>query len=230
MAPENTMESFVEAKNLGADGIELDVHLTTDGTPVVLHDFDLSRTTNGSGVIFETPFSVVDTLDAGSWFGPAFAGEGVPRLAEVLDLGGLDFEIEIKGFGAGVVDVVLAAVADAGVLERVKFTGWNVSLLAALKQREPNARIGQFSQQLQPWMTASMFEHVVVGMAEYSVADVVHVHAGSITEAIVERLHNLGRMVQANDAASPAEVVHAQSIGADFVSADDVEAAVAAWS
>ena len=222
------MAAFLAAKELGATAIEFDVHLSADGVPVVVHDFDLARTTDGEGVVFETSWADLDRLDAGLWFGDDFAGEGIPRLAEVLVLDGLDFELEIKGYSAGVVDAVLAAVDAAAVFGRVKFTGWNVTLLAEIKRRRPEAHIGHFSKQPEPWMTPAMYEHVVVGMAEFSVADIVHVHAEAVTESIIERLHELRKLVQANDAPSPQSAVRALELGADFVSANDVGGVVAA--
>jgi glycerophosphoryl diester phosphodiesterase len=83
-APENTCASFRLAWELGADMVELDVRLTADGHPVVLHDATLDRTTRGTGRVAERTLAEIRALDAGSHFGPAFAGERVPGLAEVL--------------------------------------------------------------------------------------------------------------------------------------------------
>jgi glycerophosphoryl diester phosphodiesterase len=83
-APENTCASFRLAWELGADMVELDVRLTADGHPVVLHDPTLDRTTSGTGRVAERTLAEIRSLDAGSHFGPAFAGERVPALAEVL--------------------------------------------------------------------------------------------------------------------------------------------------
>jgi glycerophosphoryl diester phosphodiesterase len=83
-APENTCASFRLAWELGADMVELDVRLTADGHPVVLHDPTLDRTTSGTGRVAERTLAEIRALDAGSHFGPAFAGERVPALAEAL--------------------------------------------------------------------------------------------------------------------------------------------------
>lgn len=84
LAPENTLAAFALAFELGADGIELDVTLTKDGVPVVIHDDTVDRTTNGKGAIKEMTFDQVRALDAGATFGK-FRGERVPELARVLD-------------------------------------------------------------------------------------------------------------------------------------------------
>lgn len=98
-APENTLASFRQAARDGAAWVEFDVALTADGRAVVFHDDDLERTSDGAGPLAATPFEALRSLDAGSWFGPAFAGEPVPTLEEALDLFldlGLAFNMEIK--------------------------------------------------------------------------------------------------------------------------------------
>jgi glycerophosphoryl diester phosphodiesterase len=84
LAPENTYAAARKAIESGASYIEVDVRRSKDGVYYVLHDKTLDRTTNGTGLIAETESDVVDTLDAGSWFGLAYAGERVPRLREYL--------------------------------------------------------------------------------------------------------------------------------------------------
>lgn len=98
-APENTLASFRQAARDGATWVEFDVSLTLDGRAVIFHDDDLDRTSDGTGPLAGAEFDAVRSLDAGSWFAPAFAGEPVPTLEEALDLFadlGLAFNMEIK--------------------------------------------------------------------------------------------------------------------------------------
>ena len=98
-APENTLASFRRAARDGATWVEFDVSLTSDGRAVIFHDDDLDRTSNGTGPLAVMPFDAIANLDAGSWFGPEFAGEPVPTLEEALELFaelGLGFNMEIK--------------------------------------------------------------------------------------------------------------------------------------
>jgi len=98
-APENTLVSMRRAAELGAPWVEFDVKLTADGRAILMHDDTLERTTNGRGPVAATSWEQVRTLDAGAWFGPAFAGERVPDLAEtvtLLDELGLGANVEIK--------------------------------------------------------------------------------------------------------------------------------------
>jgi glycerophosphoryl diester phosphodiesterase len=98
-APENTLASLQKAAELGADWIEFDVMLTEDGEAIVFHDETLDRTTNGSGLVAETTYPQISTLDAGSWFSPAFAEEKVPTFIAYLYYAaklGLGINVEIK--------------------------------------------------------------------------------------------------------------------------------------
>ena len=86
VAPENTAQAFEAAIALGADYIEVDMRLTSDGVPVVLHDVSVNRTTDGKGKVNDLTFAEVQQLDAGSWFSPEFAGARIPTVQEILEL------------------------------------------------------------------------------------------------------------------------------------------------
>jgi glycerophosphoryl diester phosphodiesterase len=85
-APENTLAAFALALEAGADMVEFDVHVTSDGEIVVIHDEKLDRTTDGTGEVYRTPLAALRELDAGSWFSAAYKGERVPTLDETLAL------------------------------------------------------------------------------------------------------------------------------------------------
>ncbi len=97
-APENTLSAFKLAWEEGADGIEGDFHLSSDGEVVCIHDFDTQRTAGRKLVISETPWSELSTLDVGSWKDPRYAGERVLLLGDVLGAlpPGKKFFVEIK--------------------------------------------------------------------------------------------------------------------------------------
>lgn len=84
IAPENTLASADSCIKYGVDWMECDVCISKDSVFYILHDWTLDRTTNGSGDISEWMSCDIDTLDAGSWFGPEWAGERVPRFEEIL--------------------------------------------------------------------------------------------------------------------------------------------------
>lgn len=83
-APENTFASSQLCIDWGMDYVEIDVNTSQDGVLYLLHGPDVERTTNGKGLISELSSADIDSLDAGSWFSPKFAGEPVPRLESFL--------------------------------------------------------------------------------------------------------------------------------------------------
>ena len=85
LAPENTVASAYAALEYGATWVEVDVRPSKDGVLFNLHDETLDRTTNGTGRLADILAHDVSRLDAGSWFGPQFAGLHVPTIAEMLD-------------------------------------------------------------------------------------------------------------------------------------------------
>lgn len=99
LAPENTLAGLRLASRLGYRGAEFDAKLTADGVPVLMHDDSLERTTSGRGPMTAADALAVGGLDAGTWFGQAFAGERVPTLeatAAVCRTLGLWANVEIK--------------------------------------------------------------------------------------------------------------------------------------
>ena len=155
-APENTFAAFELATRQGADGIELDVHLSADGVPVVIHDPRLRRTTSGSGWVRNHRAAQLKHLDAGSWFNrrypsrarARYSGLRIPLLSEVLAWGRdrkcLLF-IEIKEGGKiypGIEARVLGEVHRAGVAERVSIISFDRPTLRRVRQIDSRIRLG----------------------------------------------------------------------------------------
>ena len=84
--PENTMEAFRAAVDLGVDQIETDVRVTKDGKLVLMHDPTLDRTTDHTGFVIEYALEELKKVDAGVKRGPEFAGCRIPELSELLEL------------------------------------------------------------------------------------------------------------------------------------------------
>ena len=95
-SPENTLSAFKLAVEQQADAIELDAKLCSTGEVVVIHDATLERTTNGTGTVGDTTFSLLRQLDAGSWYGENYIGEGIPTLEEVFEVIGDQVPINIE--------------------------------------------------------------------------------------------------------------------------------------
>ena len=99
LAPENTLAGLAAAAALGCTGVEFDVMLSGSGSPVLMHDETLERTTDGRGRVADTPDEQLRWLDAGRWFDERFAGERVPMLKDVAERCialGLSANLEIK--------------------------------------------------------------------------------------------------------------------------------------
>lgn len=84
-APENTLAAIRLAREQGANWIELDVKITYDGVPVLMHDETLDRTTNGTGFVAEAAWSDLSKLDAGSAFDSTYRGETIPHLSDAVN-------------------------------------------------------------------------------------------------------------------------------------------------
>jgi glycerophosphoryl diester phosphodiesterase len=101
--PENTLEAYRKAIELGVEMIECDVNITRDGKLVMIHDSTLDRTTNGTGRVSESTWEEIQMLDAGGKFKPEFAGVRIPSTEETLLLykeAGIFSCIEVKGANA----------------------------------------------------------------------------------------------------------------------------------
>lgn len=144
--PENTLAAYAAAMKAGADYVEIDVHTTADDVPVVIHDQTVDRTTDGTGDVEFLRSPYIGSLDAGSWFSPAFAGERVPTFAQVLDLmdtGSSDLLLEIKGPETReevnrTVDMIL----EAGLEDRVVLQSFDEEALEYAYDRAPQIPLG----------------------------------------------------------------------------------------
>jgi glycerophosphoryl diester phosphodiesterase len=146
VAPENTLAAFDAALRAGARAVEFDLQETVEGFPVVLHDYQLERTTDGSGRANTTPLAVLRTLDAGGWFGPAFAGERVPTLEEALShlSGRVDqLYIELKaGLSTKALRTTNRLLRDARLATRTTVISFDWWALRSMRDENPAQRLG----------------------------------------------------------------------------------------
>jgi glycerophosphoryl diester phosphodiesterase len=113
--PENTLAAYHWAWREGVDACELDVHLTSDGKLIVIHDDTTNRTTNANWVVAEHTQDELRSLDAGRWKGPQWAGIQLPLLEEMIDTipDGKRLYIELK-LGPPVVPELKRIVSESG--------------------------------------------------------------------------------------------------------------------
>ena len=145
-APENTLAAFSSALDVGADGIECDIHLTADGRFVVCHDETIDRTSTGTGEIAKMTFDQLRQYDFGSWFGTEakFKGERIPALEEMLEIVKpmQVINIEIKQFVVG--DSTLAnpykalceMLREFGIFDKVIISSFSIDALREMYEAD----------------------------------------------------------------------------------------------
>jgi len=150
LAPENTLAAIRTGAQRGFAGVEFDVMLSADAVPLLIHDETLERTTNGRGAVSSMTWADLAVLDAGSWFGIAFAGEPLTRYVDAarlcVDLG-LWANVEIKpapGFERETGRIVAAA---SSALWRNAplaplLSSFSVAALEAAREAAPSAALG----------------------------------------------------------------------------------------
>lgn len=147
LAPENTMVSFQKGLECGADILELDIHRSSDGEFVVIHDSEADRTTNGTGPVETMTLAEIKKLDAGGKFHPRFSGERIPTLREVLDWarGKAPLAVEIKGDpfpSPGVEAQLVGLLKEFGALEDTMVISFHHHAIFRIKELAPSVATG----------------------------------------------------------------------------------------
>lgn len=126
--PENTLRSFVRAEAEGVDVVELDLHLSSDGALVVMHDAEVDRTTDGTGPIGAHTLKQLRALDAGQ-------GERVPVFEEVVDAVGAPIQAEIKDRAAA--RVLCRVIEERRLHDRVRVISFHDDALRETREQLP---------------------------------------------------------------------------------------------
>ncbi|WP_209304163.1 glycerophosphodiester phosphodiesterase family protein [Rothia nasimurium] len=220
--PENTLAAFTAAADSGATWVETDVDIAACGTPVLLHDTDLDRTTNLTGPLYSYTAEQLSGADAGAWFSPDTAGEPVPTLAQLIDLAnerGLNLNIELKSNKQGaersrlLIDRVIEELAHLQPGREVIVSSFNHLLLAEFKRRAPQYAVGALfvTEMLQPdWRS-------VLELIDTSAA---HLEDRALTRATVRALREAGYEVNVWTVNSPAHANELKNWGATGVFTD----------
>ncbi len=220
-APENTLAAIERAAMLGARAIELDVMLSADGYPVIIHDRGLARTTNAMGQVARRSLAEIRSLDAGSWFAPEFAGERVPRLEEALGLIaelGMALNLEIKPSRG-------KARETAHIAARVTGQNWPQGLpllvsssseagLRAFGEAQPGVPLGLISGAVpRDWRRR------LAGLGCIS----LHAARDKISAAAARRIRDAGFGLLAHTVNQPAEAERLFEMGIDAIFTDHPE-------
>jgi glycerophosphoryl diester phosphodiesterase len=217
-APENTLAAVDRAVQQGADYVEIDVQETADDEIAVLHDSDLMKVAGVDLKIWDATRERLAGIDIGSWFGPAFASERVPRLRDVLERtrGKARVVIELKYYGhtEDLERRVVQIVEDLGLTAEVVVM--SLEYPAVRKMRE-----------LRPGWTLGLLTAKAVGDLTTLDADFLAVNSGIASRAFVRRAHSKGKKVYVWTVNDPVQMFRMLNLGVDGLITD--KPAVARW-
>ena len=211
-APENTFAAFDKALDMGINHVELDVHFSSDGHIVVIHDDLLDRTTDGSGPVADLTLSELRELDAGSWFGAEYTGEKIRSLAELFERykGRLHFHIEIKARAEGLASRVADLIRAYELTEEVTITSFWRPWLDEVREYAPELPTG--------WLVPlgpTEWDDSIIEQAAALGFNQVCPRANITTPELVRTLHERGFTVRCHGVYSEDLMRHAVDCGAD---------------
>jgi len=183
--PENTLASFRSAIELGVDIIECDVHMSSDGELVVIHDHTLERTTDGHGLVRDHTAAELRALDAGG-------GQRLPLLRELCALASernVGLAIELKQIPIpypGIEEKVLDLLRETNTLELAAVISFQHLSIQRLKRLEPRVQAGllEGARPIDP-----------LRMMREADADLYAPHYGAMDPDLVEEMHAAGKAV-----------------------------------
>jgi len=216
--PENTMIAYKQALKDGADAIELDIHLSRDKIPVVIHDETVDRTTDGYGFVKDYSVSELKKLSAGHWKGWKFRKAEIPTLEEVLawiQSTPLDLVIELKNNlfpYKGMEEIMLDLIDKYRMMERTIFSSFNHDSLLKIKRLNHNAE------------TAPLYSKPIPDPVRYAKsigASGLHPYYRITTEQLVRTLHKNGLKIRPYTVNSPHFMAILFRWGVDAVITDE---------
>ena len=223
-APENTLAAFKMALDMGADGIELDAKLTTDGRVVVIHDQTVDRTTGAHGVVRQMSLAQLKALDAGSGFDLSYAHEPIPTLDEVFAAVGSRtlINVEITNY-TSVLDALPDRICDLVIQydlqEHIIFSSFHPLNLIRAKRRLPQVPVAILTQ---PGPAGRMLRGA---LGRLVAPRFIHPHYSDVTEAALAQEHQHGRRVNAWTVDRPEDIRRLVSMGIDGIITDDTRLA-----
>lgn len=215
--PENTLISFEKAIDIGADSIEYDLHLTRDGNLVVTHDDEVSRCSNGHGVVEEMTFAELRELDFGAWKSPEFAGEKIPLFTEVLDLverkkPGFFQLVEVKRPDVVCAKMAMDELDRRGLMGKFCLVSFHWDVLTEMKRQFPDSLChGNPNAQM-------------IGRPEYFQGITrVGIHYSELTPKMAEWFHSLKVWVDAWTVDTEEQLEIAIAANADSITSNNAE-------
>lgn len=205
-APENTHAAFARAISMGADAIETDIRMSHDGELVLIHDATVTRTTDGNGPVADHSLDELRALDAGGWFAPAFAGEHVPTLDELIESFGprVPLVLEIKEPEATAPTV--SAIRKAGVGSSAQVTSFLWPVLLEAGRLAPELTLGFLSPEFD--------DDIIQRCVNRGIAQICP-HVDTLMAELVSESHEAGLFVRAYGISRRQQIVTLLATGAD---------------
>ncbi len=211
--PENTIPAVERAIEERADYVEVDVRLTKDGVPMLLHDSSLRRTTGVKKNIWDMNYEDVAGLDAGIWLDQRFAGTGIPTLEEVLESCKgrvfLNLDLKYRNPEEQLPEKVVSLIENYEMEWQCVITSTNLSCLEQIKELNPDIRTGYITYQLHP------------GLIENPVIDFFSMKSNLISKSILRKIHDNGKELVVWTVNSKAEMERLRRIGVDNIITDN---------
>lgn len=225
-APQNTIPAFKKSLEIGVDGFETDVHLTSDGVPVVCHNYTIDETSTGVGEIASMKLESLRRYDFGVKFHEKFAGTTLPTLEEFLNLcESADIEImniELKTPLNGdnsIVAKTIEAVKAHGLFDKLLISSFSPELLIECKRIDPKCKTGYLYSPNQKIAIKNMIFNYV-GFAKKIGADYLHPHYSMVTKRYVKKLHENGIGINVWTVNSPETAIKLIKFGVDGLITD----------
>lgn len=225
IAPQNTLPAFRKSIQYGADGFETDVHLTLDGVPVIHHNYDINKTSNGKGKITSMTLESLKELEFGSYFHHSYRGTKMPTLDEFLTLTGTAglkvLNIEIKPPQNGdysVVGKVIEAVKAHGQFDSLLISSFDSQVLVKSKEVDEDCKTAILygPNKIEG---LKFFKHTIE-IAESIGVDAIHPHKIYLSEKYISDAHDAGLEVNSWTLNSEREIRRAVNWGIDGVITD----------
>lgn len=236
LRPENTLAAFAHGLSLGADGLELDVHLSRDGVVVVHHDARLDRTTNASGAIAARAAAELARVDAGYRFGHGggefpFRGNGlgIPTLRDVLERHAVPMIVELKSANPEIARKTVDEIRRADALGRVVLGSFYYRVLRTARTSEPRIETGASKEETR-WALYRSWVGWPLGRTAYREFQVPE-RAGRttiVTPAFVRHAHRAGVRVKVWTVDDRADIDRLLDWGVDGIITDRPDVAVEA--
>ena len=224
-APENTLAAFKTALEQGADAIELDAKLSSDGIVVVIHDESVNRTTGAPGLVSQTSLAGLRALDAGSFLSDKFCGEKIPTLEEVFEAVGQRtfINVELTNYKTPddhLIESVCMLVRKFRMQERVLFSSFLPSNLAKARGLLPEVPCALLAIQGPLGVWARSFGFVFGSYQAF------HPYLKDVTRQQLDRVHRLNRRAHVWTVNSAEDMRRLFDWGVDGIFTDDPQLAV----